>query len=313
MMTVEEVSADLYKGAVRVPYHVFGGAAFNKLNESKAESVYYLLFKDTKNRVAISGGVTGGVFSSPFSAPFGAFIPLSADLRLPFLEESIDALETWAREKKISKIKLTLPPAVYDNTFIAKQVNSLYRKQFTIGNIELNHHFDLSRLGPGYLESIWHNARKNLKASLASNLSFRRCESVDEQAAAYEVIRRNREARGFPLRMTWEQVHATSQVVPADFFLAADATGTDIAAAVVFTVADKVVQVIYWGDLPEYAHLRTMNFLSYSVFEYYKKNNYRIVDIGPSTENSVPNYGLCEFKESIGCEVTSKFTFIKAL
>ena len=35
--------------------------------------------------------------------------------------------------------------------------------------------------------------------------------------------------------------------------------------------------------------------------------------IGPSTESSIPNYGLCEFKESIGCEINQKFTFSKEI
>jgi len=39
----------------------------------------------------------------------------------------------------------------------------------------------------------------------------------------------------------------------------------------------------------------------------------RYIDIGPSTENSIPNYGLCEFKESIGCDISPKYTFYKYL
>jgi hypothetical protein len=56
-----------------------------------------------------------------------------------------------------------------------------------------------------------------------------------------------------------------------------------------------------------------MNFLSYKIFEFYKKTGIRIVDIGPSTENSVPNHGLCEFKESIGCDISTKFTYRKEI
>jgi len=65
--------------------------------------------------------------------------------------------------------------------------------------------------------------------------------------------------------------------------------------------------------LPEFSEYKTMNFLSFSVFEYYKSQGIRIVDIGPSTENSVPNYGLCEFKESIGCDIAIKTEFSKKL
>jgi hypothetical protein len=86
--------------------------------------------------------------------------------------------------------------------------------------------------------------------------------------------------------------------------------GVDVAAAQVFHVAEGVAQVIYWGDLKEYSQLRTMNLLSYRIFEYYyKAKEIKLLDIGPSTENGVPNVGLCDFKESIGCSTSPKFCF----
>ncbi|GHT22569.1 hypothetical protein AGMMS4957_12930 [Bacteroidia bacterium] len=57
--------------------------------------------------------------------------------------------------------------------------------------------------------------------------------------------------------------------------------------------------------------MKTMNFLSYKVFEYYKGAGINIVDIGTSTEEGIPNFGLCEFKESIRCFVDLKYTFRK--
>jgi acetyltransferase-like isoleucine patch superfamily enzyme/RimJ/RimL family protein N-acetyltransferase len=53
-----------------------------------------------------------------------------------------------------------------------------------------------------------------------------------------------------------------------------------------------------------------MNFLAYKIFEYYSDLNYKFIDLGPSSENSVPNIGLCDFKESIGCDVTLKKKFL---
>jgi hypothetical protein len=76
-------------------------------------------------------------------------------------------------------------------------------------------------------------------------------------------------------------------------------------------VTPDIVQVIYWGDLPAYSEFKTMNYLSYNIFIYYKKLGVKYVDIGISTELSVPNHGLCEFKESIGCDLSLKFTFSK--
>jgi lipid II:glycine glycyltransferase (peptidoglycan interpeptide bridge formation enzyme) len=83
----------------------------------------------------------------------------------------------------------------------------------------------------------------------------------------------------------------------------------EIATEIVFNVAKNCVQVIYWGDDLEFSQLKTMNYLSFNIFKYYKEQNISIIDIGPSTENSIPNYGLCEFKESIGCDISQKLTF----
>jgi lipid II:glycine glycyltransferase (peptidoglycan interpeptide bridge formation enzyme) len=126
---------------------------------------------------------------------------------------------------------------------------------------------------------------------------------------AYTVIKANRESKGYPLRMTLEDVLKTIKIIKADFFVLSY-NNVDVAAAQIFHVANNIVQIIYWGDIPGYTEIRPMNYLSYKVFEYYYNNKIDIVDIGPSTENGIPNYGLCEFKENIGCYVTNKFTFI---
>ena len=67
--------------------------------------------------------------------------------------------------------------------------------------------------------------------------------------------------------------------------------------------------MIYWGDLPEYASNRTMNFLSFKVFEYYYLKGYGMIDVGTAMLDKKPNHGLCDFKESIGCDIQPKSTF----
>lgn len=312
-MTLEAVDAKYYQSIIPAPYHVFAGAKFNELNADKVEEVYYLLFKDSKYRLGIIGGKRGDTFASPFSAPFGGFAALSEDVRLTAIEAAVERLTDWCGAKGLAKIKLTLPPPIYAESYLAKWTNVLYRHGFTIPHIDLNYHFDLAGFDDDYAAGIWRNARKNLHIALGNNLSFKACDSLPDKETAYRIIHRNREARGFPLRMTWEQVRATIELIPADFFVVKDEHDTPIAAAIVFTVAKGVAQVIYWGDLPDYSQLKTMNFLSYRVFAHYKERAYRLVDIGPSTEDGLPNHGLCEFKESIGCAITPKMTWLKTI
>ena len=63
--------------------------------------------------------------------------------------------------------------------------------------------------------------------------------------------------------------------------------------------------------MPGYEQDRPMNYLAYRTYLYYSERGIRVLDIGPSTESGEPNYGLCNFKKSIGCSVSSKLTYIK--
>jgi hypothetical protein len=312
-MEIIEVGAKEYTEVIRTPYHVFGSAAFNDLNRNKCDEVSYLLFRDGKYRLGIIGGIRNNVFYSPFSAPLGGFSYVSSDVRLQYIEEAIKSLKQWAKEKGFTSISITLPPSFYETSFLAKQVNCLWREGFEISQLELNHSFDLNFLDENYSEKIWYNARKNLRVAINAGLQFNKCTIEEEKFLAYDIISQNRINRGKPLHMTWEQVSETIRIISADFFLVKTEMQTAIASAIVFHITSTIVQVIYWGDLPGVSDLKPMNFISFKLFEYYTLNGKTIVDIGYSTENSIPNYGLCEFKESIGCEVNPKLTFIKRL
>lgn len=312
-MEILEVSPKEYAETIKTPYHVFGSAAFNVLNSNKCAGVFYLLFREGKFRLGIIGGIRDNVFYSPFSAPFGGYSFISGDIRIQYIEEAIRLLKNWAIEKRFSSISITLPPAVYDSNFITKQINCLWRQGFTISEADLNYSFELEYFDDDYQEQIWYNARKNLRISFNAGLQFRKCTTDDEKLLTYNIISKNRESRGHPLRMSWQQVNDTMLIIQSDFFLVYNGNPSPVASAIVFHVNASSVRVIYWGDLPGYPEMKLMNFLSFKVFEYYKTSGKKIVELGISTENSVPNYGLCEFKEGIGCRIDPQFTFIQKL
>jgi hypothetical protein len=313
-MEILAVTYEEYERLIPHPYQAFGSAAFNKANEDKCEKVHYLLFKDGKYRLGLIVGQREKELKSPFSAPFGGFSFLQPDIKLGYLDTALEVLQQWALQNSLQQVRLTLPPAIYHNTFIAKQINALFRAGYRIDQTDLNYQFVLQQFNlEQYPETIWYNAKKNFRIAMQQHLQFVHCNNEMEKKLAYDVIQQNREARGFPLRMSWQQVQLSASMMPADFFLVKDDNATAVAAAIVFQVASQIVQVIYWGDLPAYSALKTMNFLSCQVFNHYHQKGMAIVDIGPSTENSVPNHGLCEFKESIGCTISPKHSFCKSL
>lgn len=305
-MQIKNLTPDEFASTFQAA-HVFNTVAFAQLNSDKVERVHYLSFDDPKTCFGIVLGESNGVLRSPFSAPFGGFLEKGTH-GLERMEKAVDALADYAKERSL-RLQITLQPLVYDETKISKWVSVMMRKM-QLHHTDLNYHFDISRM-PNYSSVINRSARKLLNQALRQNFCLRKLDSGnrDDVARAYNVISCNRKERGFPLRMTFEQVWQTvSRVVTADFFVL-EHGGCDVAAAQIFHVADGIAQVVYWGDIRQYAKLRPMNYLAYSLFGYYADNGLRILDIGPSTEDGIPNYGLCEFKESIGCSVTIKYSF----
>jgi len=312
MEIIEATSKD-FKNIIPDPYHIFGQSAFAELNNASVERMYFLLFRDNKYRLGITLGVKDNSLFSPFSAPFGGFVFIKEEIQINYIEEAVSVLNAWAIKKSLISINITLPPSIYNENFIAKQANVFFRYGMKINNVELNYAFQLDHFNEYYLFKNERSSRKNLKIALSNNLIFKECISYEEKKLAYDIICLNRKYRGFPLRMSWIQIEQTIKLIPADFFIVINKDQFAIASAIAFYVTPVIVQIIYWGDNPEFSHLKTMNILSYKIFEFYKQQNVDYVDIGPSTENSVPNYGLCKFKENIGCDISTKMSFSKIL
>jgi len=312
-MEVFEATYSEFRNFITTPYVVYNSAEFNELNSTRTEKVYYLIFKDNKYSYGIIGGVEDDYFSSPFSAPFGGFSSIRKKNNIESLENAANSLIAWAEQKKIKKITITLPPDFYNKKLVTAQANIFSRYNFLITRLDLNHHLDLINFNSEYTNNIEHNARKNLRIALNNDLHFKKCDAEDDKMTAFEIIKINREVWGFPLKMNWQQVLETTKVISVDFFLIEKSNGLPIASAIVFHTAPGIVQVIYWGDTSCDRELKPMNFISYKIFEYYKNNSFNIVDIGPSTDNSIPNFGLINFKNSIGCDSTCKLTFSKEL
>lgn len=310
-MEVIEVDSKEYAEVFSKPSHVFNSAAFNAFNANKSEQVYYLIFKDTKVRLGIIFGRKENIVYSPFSAPFSGFETVSNDIRLPQIDAALIALNEWAIEKKFDGIKIVPPCFFYAPNFLNKMYNCLIRAGYDLENTDINHQFPTYKIEEAYQENLWYNAKKNLKKALQYGLTFEKIANKEGELA-YDIIAQNRAQRGFPLRMTWEQLSATMDIIPVDVFLVKKEQ-ENIASAFVFHVTDTIVYIVYWGDLPQYSEFKTMNFISYHVFKYYKEQGKVFVDIGISTVESIPNPGLCEFKESIGCDSSIKTEFFKKL
>lgn len=216
-MQVEVVSKEVYQEKVRKLRYIYNSSAFQELNVSKVDKVEYLLFKNKKYRLALTVGVKDGVLKCPYSAPFGIFERIDKNVKIEDLEESLSSLEDYAKNRGCYMICYKLPPFFYDKSFIGKLCNIFYRLQYSIVNCDLNFHILLTEKEV-YENVLARNAKKNLRVALKSDLAFKVCDTLPEKMEAYTIIKRNREEKGYPLRMKLEQVMETAEVLEHEFF-----------------------------------------------------------------------------------------------
>ena len=325
---LHRVSPETFGQLFPTPSHVFNSVAFSELNGHKCDDVHYLAFADERGKVrlGIILGEKADTLRSPFSAPFGGMEERHAQ-KVSVYIEALESLKAYARSLNKSLL-ITLPPACYETPSSA--LSSQYLAALSLGASlhysDFNYHYDLSRF-PSFKEDLRPQSRNKLSAAMRNGFDFHYLKgaSSEDFERVYSIIKRNHEALGYPLRMTLDDVIATSKIIKMDLFVLTK-DGSDVAGALVYhsaptaslakaassRLADGVVQVVYWGDLPEWRSFRPMNFLAYKVIGHYYDNRHvtgvRYFDIGPSSSEGRPSLGLCDFKESLGCNLTPKAT-----
>lgn len=286
------VSAAEYAGIFTKPLTVFGSYGFLGLNSRKMEQVKYLVGTDMKNRpvMGIVSGLRDGIWLSPFSAPMAA---LDWDHE-PSVGTLIDFFSLLKSYLAPIPLRVTLPPSFISPSALTKTACVIANLSAET-SVALNYHYPLAQF-PEFEKHLKPKARNHCHQAQKHDFEFRQV----TVPRAYDVIRKNRESKRYYLAMSCQDVTATAGVVPIDAFVLSSG-GVDVAAAIVYRIAPGVAHLVYWGDIPGYESMRPMNILPYYVFKYYHGAGYSIVNIGTSSINGMPNRGLCDYKESLGC------------
>lgn len=310
-MEVLEVDPREYRGAVRNYASVFDTADFALLNAHKTDRIHFLLFQEAKRVLGVILGGQGNAARLPFSAPYGCFSWIKTRPRVSDFYAAVEALEGWCRQRGYRSLELRLPPAFYQEGVISSLWHALFGRSFQVSVMDLNHHLPLSEVGVQGGSGLDAKARQKLKVGEDAALRFLKLEEAGGLSRAYRVIQANREAKGYPLRMGLEELLRTRELIPGWTFVVQSTSGEDLAAAIVFLTRPGIAQVIYWGNVPGSEALHPMNFLAWKLETHLREVGLRILDIGPSTDGGVPNHGLCDFKQSIGCLATVKPVMLK--
>lgn len=289
---------------------------FSEFNREKCREVHYVALADDggKIRLGIVLGQKDGELCAPFSAPFGC-IEETKSQQISYYLDSIDALRAYGEEHH-SHVRLTLPPEIYSrHSHIEKQ----YLAAITRGAKLLHTDYSYARtLNPqADIEAeLTHMGRSGYHVACRAGLTYETAPTSDAAMfrEAYAIIRANHESRGYPVRMSLEELVATlaciERRVRGEVFIVKTADGKAAAASINYIHSNGIVQPIYWGHLDETARLRPMNFMAVEMARNYASLGLQWIDQGVSSIGGIPNYGLCMFKNSLGYELFAKPTII---
>jgi len=287
---------------------VFNTVEFNELNRHKCDDIHYLAFKDDKGKVrlGIILGQKDGMLKSPFSAPFGGMEERGVQ-NVECYVSAFKVLRQYTADSECG-ILLTLPPIIYDgHAVLSKQYCALMTVGGHLVYSDYNYHYELVRV-KSFETSCNRAARKNFAKAGRYGWRFESLNGFENDIErVYGIIKANRDSHSYPLRMSLDDVKATAEIISCSFFVLSF-EGKDVAAVLAYDVTPGVSQVVYWGDVPGYSEMRPMNMLAYETFSHFALMGKSILDIGPSSSFGIPSLGLCDFKSSLGCTLTPKFT-----
>ena len=316
LWNVKRVTAEEYKDLVPDRRVFFNEPDFSELNKSKADDVFYLIFmRENSARFGLITGRVGKEMRTPFSAPYSYPVAIINDSKQEAIDAALEVFEEYCVELGIEGIRIVFPPLFYDEHLLSGWVSALYRKQYYIQNLDLNFSLDLKKLNVDeetYGNLITQKGRKALRRAKRSGLEIIRCETEEDYREAYEIVQIGHDAKGFPVHMSYEQLSDTLKLVSHDAFIVRK-DGVGIVAEFLYKINNRIVQGIYTGTHPKYTQCNGMNLLTYHTIRYYGDQGFEILDKATAGKDSIPNYGLGNFKESVGCERSLKFSFRKEL
>lgn len=290
-----EIEQERYRKLFPADPHPFISESFINLNKSKTDRIAYLTGDTDKPEIGLIAGVVQGVLKSPFSAPFGGFHFRKEIMYINEIDNFLASLKSAVSSSGYQGIELVLPPDLYHPTFNAKVISSLLRNNFEIISADITNWVDLLNFSGSFIQR---NSREYYRQAVRNGLIFKLVSTTKEKEEVFTLISENRAKFRRPIFMSYNDIHDTSRLWPVDFFKVCNPDGIMVASAVFYRNHPEICYAVFWGDNETGRPLRAMDFLSFSLWSYYKDLGYRYIDLGISTENGTPNEGLLRFKES---------------
>jgi hypothetical protein len=290
---------------------VFGSHAFFDLHAG-GHGRFFRWHKDGApiGAVHFTRTTEAGNWRSPLRGTFAGY-SFAADVRLEEMFAFHSAVEDALKASGAKRMEVLLAPMAHDPVAFSHQTYFLRSSGFSISQCDLNQSLEIdntsfsTRISYGNLKRIRKCDREGF---VSGQLAF------TELPRVFDVLSSNRRAKGNELSMSQQQLHAMLTAFPQECALfGCEMAGNMVAAAFCLQLSPAALYVVYWGDLPGYeSHSPTVH-LANAVYTFAQNSEIRILDVGTSTIDLEPNFGLLQFKRGLGFTESLKLRMTKEL
>ena len=211
----------------------------------------------------------------------------------------VEQLNMYIKKQKFSRVKITLPPIIYNKRqtnyidysllrsgykYIKREVSSIL---FLEDSIEKN----VNKFNPSHRQAL----RKAQRAGLVVNNS-------NDFNSFYNILKKNLSNRhnAKPTHSV-DELLKLKKLFPKNILLhGAFLNNKMIGGVINFIANNNVILAFYISHDENYQEYRPINLLFYEILKDAIKNNFKVFDFGIFTVNEEPNMGLAKFKENFG-------------
>jgi hypothetical protein len=309
MLIIKDINTDEHKLDFNFKQYFFNETEHlqHQCGENKCYTFYCQNTDNQKIEARFSVILKDNHAYSPLQATFGG-IEFSEEIS----EENLHEFLLESISKIYSKsIKINLYPEVYvSNIQIQKLENCLLKSGFEIEVTEQNYEIPITE--KTFYETIRSvRAKQLLRKSIKKGFQFR--EILEPNfPEIHAFIAHSRERKNRPMTMNVEQLEAHFKKFSKNFqlFSVTDSERI-IALAVTIKINEEIVYTFYLADDENYLKDSPTIFLLSGIYEYFKEQNYKILDLGIATAKGILNEGLANFKRNLGGNLSLKKTYIK--
>lgn len=283
----------------------------HRLLQSTGEWISYHIIKE-KKKIALAGihfHLSNGIASSPYRSPFGS-VDSSPDLEPSVLFRFLQFIESDLRKSGAKTIVIKNPPTLYNPELQTLLQVFLSNLDYHILTAEPGAIFKVDMSGED-LSANWEKPK--IKQAHDKDLELRH-EEIDKLKVVYDFVHNCRVQKGYPSSMTFDDLQRTVNNFPDRFLLSSVCRqGVMVAASICVRCNQQVLYHFYSDHNTSDKSTNPTVFLIRSLYQYCFENGIALFDLGTSSLDGIPNFGLLNFKLGLGTSATTKFTFQKDL